>query len=55
MITFVKPFKPKELISAPAGSCSRRVDAGSVAALAIGDLEIDVKGHKVARAGSSFH
>ena len=46
----VKPFKPKELI-ARLRVRVRRVDAGSAAALAIGDLEIDVKGHKVARAG----
>jgi two-component system response regulator MtrA len=49
----VKPFKPKELI-ARLRVRVRRVDAGSVAALAIGDLEIDVKGHKVARAGKQL-
>jgi len=49
----VKPFKPKELI-ARLRVRVRRVDAGSVAALAIGDLEIDVKGHKVARAGQQL-
>ncbi len=49
----VKPFKPKELI-ARLRVRVRRVDAGSVAVLAIGDLEIDVKGHKVARAGKQL-
>ncbi|MEI7453071.1 MAG: MtrAB system response regulator MtrA [Actinomycetes bacterium] len=49
----VKPFKPKEL-TARLRVRVRRVDAGSVAALAIGDLEIDVKGHKVARAGQQL-
>jgi len=49
----VKPFKPKELI-ARLRVRVRRVDSGSVAALAIGDLEIDVKGHKVARAGQQL-
>jgi two-component system response regulator MtrA len=49
----VKPFKPKELI-ARLRVRVRRVDAGSVAALAIGDLEIDVQGHKVVRAGQQL-
>ena len=46
----VKPFKPKELI-ARLRVRVRRVDAGSVSMLVVGDLEIDVKGHTVTRAG----
>jgi two-component system response regulator MtrA len=49
----VKPFKPKELI-ARLRVRVRRVDAGSAARLAIGDLEIDVKGHTVTRAGQQL-
>ena len=46
----VKPFKPKELV-ARIRARIRRVDDTAPAALAIGDLAIDVVGHTVARGG----
>ncbi|CAB4904615.1 MAG: response regulator [Actinobacteria bacterium] len=49
----VKPFKPKELI-ARLRVRVRRVDAGSVSMLVVGDLAIDVKGHTVTRAGQTL-
>ena len=52
----VKPFKPKELV-ARIRARVRRQDNGEPAqqeALTIGDLEIDVDGHAVTRAGTSI-
>jgi len=46
----VKPFKPKELV-ARIRARVRRLDAPSQETLTIGDLEIDVAGHSVTRAG----
>lgn len=46
----VKPFKPRELI-ARLRARVRRGDDAAAAPLAIGDLKIDVAGHKVARDG----
>ena len=46
----VKPFKPKELV-ARIRARVRRTDAAPAATLAIGDVEIDVAGHTVKRAG----
>lgn len=46
----VKPFKPKELV-ARIKARVRRVDDAAVAAIAIGDLHIDVAGHSVSRSG----
>ena len=46
----VKPFKPKELV-ARIRARVRRNDAPAGEVLTIGDLEIDVDGHEVTRAG----
>ena len=46
----VKPFKPKELV-ARIRARVRRVDAAPSETLAVGDLEIDVAGHRVSRGG----
>ncbi len=46
----VKPFKPKELV-ARIRARVRKFEAGSPETLQIGDLEIDVAGHGVSRAG----
>jgi two-component system response regulator MtrA len=46
----VKPFKPKELI-ARIRARVRRSEAPASEALTIGDLDIDVAGHSVTRAG----
>jgi len=46
----VKPFKPKELI-ARIRARVRRFDGNSQETLTIGDLDIDVAGHAVTRAG----
>jgi two-component system response regulator MtrA len=48
----VKPFKPKELV-ARVRARLRRTDEPAAETLAIGDLEIDVAGHVVSRAGGS--
>ena len=48
-----KPFKPKELI-ARVRARLRRTDEPTPDHLTIGDLEIDVTGHRVARDGSSI-
>ena len=48
----VKPFKPKELV-ARVRARLRRTDEPAAETLAIGDLEIDVAGHVVRRAGGS--
>jgi two-component system response regulator MtrA len=48
-----KPFKPKELI-ARVRARLRRTDEPTPDHLSIGDLEIDVTGHRVARDGSSI-
>jgi two-component system, OmpR family, response regulator MtrA len=50
----VKPFKPKELV-ARIRARVRRFDTPSPEALAIGDLDIDVAGHSVTRAGSPIN
>jgi len=50
----VKPFKPKELV-ARVRARLRRTDEPGAAALAIGDIEIDVAGHRVTRAGSAVN
>jgi two-component system, OmpR family, response regulator MtrA len=47
----VKPFKPKELV-ARIRARVRRLDAPAHEALTIGDLNIDVAGHSVTRAGA---
>jgi len=47
----VKPFKPKELV-ARIRARVRRFDAPSPEMLTIGDLDIDVAGHSVTRAGA---
>jgi two-component system response regulator MtrA len=47
----VKPFKPKELV-ARIRARVRRFEAPAPEALTIGDLEIDVAGHSVTRAGA---
>ena len=49
----IKPFKPKELI-ARIRARVRRFDAPLPEALAIGDLDIDVAGHSVTRAGRTI-
>jgi len=49
----VKPFKPKELI-ARIRTRLRRTDDVRPEALAIGDLDIDVAGHTVKRAGEAI-
>ncbi len=49
----VKPFKPQELI-ARVRARLRRGDEPAPERLAIGDLEIDVAGHSVKRAGESL-
>jgi two-component system response regulator MtrA len=46
----VKPFKPKELV-ARVRARLRRTDDPPAEALAIGDVSIDVPGHKVTRGG----
>jgi len=50
----VKPFKPKELI-ARIRARVRRFDAQVDEPLTIGDLTIDVAGHKVTRAGTPIN
>src|SRR5512135_784487 len=47
----VKPFKPKELV-ARIRARVRKFDAASPETLQVGDLEVDVAGHQVTRAGS---
>jgi two-component system response regulator MtrA len=47
----VKPFKPKELL-ARVRAQMRRATGGSPETLQVADLEIDVSGHSVTRAGS---
>ncbi|GAA1478592.1 two-component system response regulator MtrA [Nocardioides aestuarii] len=49
----VKPFKPKELV-ARIRARVRRFDAPAPEALTIGDLDIDVAGHSVTRAGAQI-
>ncbi|MDQ6873720.1 MAG: MtrAB system response regulator MtrA [Actinomycetota bacterium] len=49
----VKPFKPKELV-ARVRARLRRTDDGLPEALAIGDVQIDVPGHKVVRDGEQI-
>jgi two-component system response regulator MtrA len=46
----VKPFKPKELV-ARIRARVRRFDEPAPESLTVGDLEIDVAGHRVTRAG----
>lgn len=48
-----KPFKPKELV-ARIKARLRRTDDSAPDMLPIGDLEIDVNGHKVMRAGQAI-
>ncbi|XBH22018.1 MtrAB system response regulator MtrA [Jonesiaceae bacterium BS-20] len=48
-----KPFKPKELV-ARIKARLRRTDDSTPDMLPIGDLEIDVNGHKVMRAGQAI-
>ena len=48
-----KPFKPKELV-ARIRARLRRTDEPAPERLTIGDLEIDVTGHRVLRAGTSI-
>ena len=50
----VKPFKPKELV-ARIRARVRRNDRDAQESLAVGDLEIDVAGHAVARAGEPIN
>ncbi len=47
----VKPFKPKELV-ARIRARVRKFDTASPETLQVGDLEVDVAGHRVTRAGS---
>jgi two-component system response regulator MtrA len=49
----VKPFKPKELI-ARIRARVRRFDAPDQESLSIGDVDIDVAGHSVTRAGKAI-
>lgn len=48
-----KPFKPKELV-ARIRARLRRTDEPAPERLSIGDLEIDVTGHRVTRAGTAI-
>lgn len=48
-----KPFKPKELV-ARIKARLRRTDEPEPEVLSIGDLEIDVPGHRVSRAGEAI-
>lgn len=48
-----KPFKPKELV-ARIRARLRRTDEPAPERLAIGDLEIDVTGHRVTRSGAAI-
>lgn len=48
-----KPFKPKELV-ARIRARLRRTDEPAPERLAIGDLEIDVTGHRVTRSGTAI-
>jgi two-component system response regulator MtrA len=50
----VKPFKPKELV-ARIRARIRRLDAPAQETLTIGDLQIDVAGHTVTRAGAPLN
>lgn len=47
----VKPFKPKELV-ARIRARMRRFDVSDSESLRVGDLDIDVTGHEVSRAGA---